>query len=416
MTKRTRTILFFICLVLFLSVTPLIIFYSQGYRFDADSKKITRTGGFFLKVTPKQTKIYVDEKLKEETNFFFGSVLIENLLPKRYKVRVEKEGYSPWEKNLEIKEKEVTEAKNIVLFPKDPNFTVLTKEVKDFWLSPDERKIILYEDSENGWALKLYDLETNIKSHLIDETDVYQKGADFLKLEFSKDSKELYLDVAIKEQEKNFVLKLEKFPPTLTKREIPKISENTITSQALNGDRYSLDNLGHLFKNNEKLSEKPFPVKQETEYALEIFQNFIFLREGQTLYLFNPNPKSFEKFFDDIEDLKISPDVKKMVYFSNSEIWIMFLKEKYEQPPKKAEEKLFMLRLSERINDVFWLNSDYLIFNVATKIKIAEIDERDRINIIDIAEFENPEMFFNQSQKKLYILSNGNLYVSEILF
>ena len=132
MTKRTRTILFLICLFLFLLIAPLAIFYSQGYRFDFDSKKITQTGGLFLKVFPKSAEIYLDGKLKKKTDFFFGSILIENLLPKKYKIEIKKEGYFTWEKNLEIREKEVTEAKNVILFPENSNFTILTKGVKKF--------------------------------------------------------------------------------------------------------------------------------------------------------------------------------------------------------------------------------------------------------------------------------------------
>ena len=103
MTKKSRTILFLICLILFLIIAPLAIFYSQGYRFDFETKKITQTGGLFLKVIPKQVEVFVDGKLTKKTDFFFGSALIENLLPKKYRVSVKKEGYLPWEKNLEIR-------------------------------------------------------------------------------------------------------------------------------------------------------------------------------------------------------------------------------------------------------------------------------------------------------------------------
>jgi len=447
MTKRTRTILFLICLALFFLVAPTSIFYSQGYRFDFDSKRITQTGGLFLKVEPKQVEIYLtpldsehltgrDGKFKKKTDFFFGSALIENLLPKKYKVEVKKEGYLPWEKNLEIKERQVTEVKNIVLFSENPTFNILTAGTPsgypDFWFSPDEEKIILFEGSEMGWALKLYDLEKHVKSHLIGEKDIYPKGADLLNLEFSKDSKEIYLDVGMKEQEKNFVLNLEKVPPVLTEKEIAASSENIVISQNFNGESYYLDNFGHLFKNpsvakgededkafidyGEKLTEKPFPVKSETEYTLDIFQNFMFLGEGQNLYLFSPELKSFEKFFEGVRDLKISPDSKKLVYFSDSEIWILFLKDQNLPTTHRRGDKVLLLRLSEKINDVFWLNSDYLIFNTGDKIKIVEIDDRDRINIVDIAEFKNPQIFFSQTLKKLYILSEGTIYASVALF
>jgi hypothetical protein len=143
MTKRTRTILFLVCLFLFLLIVPLAVLYSQGYRIDWDNKKLTQTGGLFLKILPKQVEVYFDGKLKEKTDFFFGSILIENLLPKKYKIGVKKAGFYPWEKTLEIKEKEVTEAKNIVLFPENPDFTILTKEVEGFWFSPNQKEIIL---------------------------------------------------------------------------------------------------------------------------------------------------------------------------------------------------------------------------------------------------------------------------------
>jgi len=417
MTKKTRTILFLICLFLFLLIAPSAIFYSQGYRFDFDSKKITQTGGLFLKVFPKSAEIYLDGKLKKKTDFFFGSILIENLLPKKYKIEIKKEGYFAWEKNLEIKEKEVIEAKNVILFPENPNFIILTKGVKKFWLPPDQKKIILLEEGEAGWALKIYDLEKKVKSHLISEDDVYSAGADLLNLEFSENSKEISLEIGMKEQLKYFSLELDKVPSVLTEIEplLPPLKD-IITYQTFNGQLYYLGNFGNLFRDEKKLTEKVFPVKPETEYELKIFQNFIFLREGQTLYLLLPESKSFEKFFENLNSLKISPDLKKLVYFSNYEIWILFLKDSDPPAIHRKGDRVFFVRLSEKIDNVFWLNSDYLIFNAGNKIKIAEIDDRDRINIVDFAEVKEPEIFFNKSNKKLYLLSDENLYRSEALF
>ena len=424
MTKKTRTILFLVCLVLFLLVAPAIVFYSQGYRVDlnppAGGKIITQTGGLFLKTLPKQVEIYLNEKLKKKTDFFFGSVLIENLLPGKYKVAVEKEGFYPWQKTLEIKEKEVVEAKNIVLFPENLEFNVLIDQVENFWFSSDEKGIVLKENSpaggEDGWALKLYELDKEIKSHLIEEKDISLKDVDLLNLKFSEDSKKISLEVGVAEQIKYFTLSLEKTPPALTEEKaiLPPI-ENVLTFEEIDNDIYYLDNFGNLFKNEEKLTEINFPVKQETKYALEIFQDFIFLIEGNDLYKLNSDSKSFEKFFEDIRMLKISPDSKKIVYFSNYEIWILFLKDTEENPAKRAGEKLFLMRLSEKIEDIFWLNSDYLVFNVGNKIKITEIDARDRINIIELTEIKNPRIFWNKTDKRLYLLSEGNLYRSGII-
>lgn len=202
MAKRTRVIIFLVCSFLFILITPSIVLYSQGYRIDLENKKFTQTGGLFLKILPRQTDVYIDGKLNKRTDFFFGSVLIENLLPKKYKVEVKKEEHHSWEKTLEIKEKEVTEDKNIILFPQNINFSVLASQVEQFWFSPDQRKIILKEKEEPGWVLKLYDLNKNIKSHLIGQEDISPKEAQLINLDFSEDSKKIYLEVSAGEESK----------------------------------------------------------------------------------------------------------------------------------------------------------------------------------------------------------------------
>ncbi|PIP24410.1 MAG: hypothetical protein COS25_00935 [Candidatus Nealsonbacteria bacterium CG02_land_8_20_14_3_00_37_10] len=424
MTKRTRTIIFSVCFLLFILIASSAVLYSQGYRFNLENKKFTQTGGLFFKIVPRQVDIYIDGKLNKRTDFFFGSALVENLLPKKYKIEVKKEKYHSWEKTLEIKEKEVTEAKNIVLFPQDVNFNVLSSQVEQFWFSPDQRKIILKEKEKLGWALKLYDLDKNIKSYLISGEDFFTKEPQLINLDFSEDSKKIYLEVSVGEEIKYFTLEeFDRAKPLLTERESPSpLVENVVVYQQVGNDIYYLDNSGHLFKNGERITVTPFPIKQETEYALEIFQGFIFLREDNNLYKFNSDLKVFENFFERINSLKVSPDNKKLAYFSDYEIWILFLSDKNEPPQKRAGEKLFLIRLSERIIDVFWINDNYLTFTAGDKIKISEIDDRDRLNIIDVFETKKlpqngspVEMFWNQFDKKLYLLNEEILYGSGAL-
>jgi len=421
MTRKTRGILFLILIILFVLITPVVILYSQGYRLDFTNKKLSQTGGFFLKAEPKQVEIYLDGKLAKKTDFLFGSVFLQNLLPKKYDIQVKKEGYYTWEKTLEVKEKEVTEARNIVLIPADPQFNLLLKNAENFWPSPDGKDIVIYESGEEGWSLGYYDLERNIESRLIREKDISSKGAELLRLEFSEDSKEIYLQIGAEEQEKSFTLELSQFPPTLSERKVAPSLPNIIVSQNYNGNTYYLDTLGNLFKSQAdfsaetKINQIPFPVKNETEYKLKVFPDYIFLQEGKDLYLLNPESKSFEKFAEGIIDMKISPDKKKLVYFSDSEGWLLFIKENLEGPRKNAGEKMFLTRFSEKIGDIFWLNSNYLVFNCGNKIKISEIDDRDRINIIDLGTFENPKIFWNKTDGKLYILSGKNLFSSKKL-
>ncbi len=420
MEKRVRTILFFIFLLIFIVIAPLLTLYVQGYRFDFENKKLTQTGALFIKtISPKQAEIYIDNKLTQKTDFFFSSALIENLLPKKYNIKVQKQDHYAWEKNLEIKEKQVAEAKNIILFPQDPNFKLLSTNIDNAWFSKDKKKAVIKESEKNVWSLKLYNLEKNVKSHLLKETDISQTGADLVDLEFT-DNNNLLLQIANKEQISYFNLQINRIPSLLTKTKAPQsVIENALVYKVFNENIYYLDDLGDFYKTdvslikNEKIASSPFNIKQETEYKLYIYDKAIFLLEEKTVYFFNQDEKIFEKFSENINSLKISPDQKKIAYFSDSEIKILFLEEQTFQPRRQAMEAIFLIRLSENIKDVFWINSNYLLFTTNNALKITEIDNRDQVNTIDLVTVENPEIFLNLQTKKLYLLDRGNLFVSE---
>jgi len=432
MTKKTKTLLFLACLLLFLLLAPSIIMYSQGYRISfnpsENEKIITQTGGIFLKTLPKQADVYIEGKMKKRTDFLFGSVLIENLIPGKYKIEVKKstsqEEYHSWEKTLQVQEKQVAEAKNIVLFPKNINFSSVSNNVEKILLSPDQKKMILKENEKTGWTLKLYDLEKNIKSHLVNEEDFFLKDPQLINIEFSDDSKILTLNVTSKETTYSFSLDISQAKPVLKKKETAEEKTiNSLIQKQAGNDLYYLDNLGNLFRNKEKLSEVPFQAKQETEYGLDVFNGNIFLTENSNLYKFNYDKKVFENFFENLAVLKSSPDGKKLLYGSDNELWIIFLEDKTDQPQKKSGDKVFLIRLSNKITNVSWVNDSYLAFLSDDTIKITETDDRDKINVIDLFETKNlpeegevKEMFWNRFDDKIYILNeNGYLFGSNLL-
>ena len=512
MTKKTRTLLFFILLFCFMVIAPSIVFYSWGYRFNFETKKIVKTGAFYFKVLPKSAQISIapldskgnvikEKEIIKKTDFFFGAALIENLLPKKYQIEIKKDGLYSWKKILELKENQVTEAKNIVLVPQDIGINPLTKNVEDFFPSPDEKIIILKETAESsstssppgsnsaGWSLKTFEVQNNVKSQLMDSKDLSKDGQVYLlDLKFSSDSERLLLKVDVGEEDKSsssptesrlrdeggkesealfdfanarvkyYLLDLTQalpkailldflneeyqdisfhpnnsqqlimlkngaiFEADIAQKKISqKLLENVKSFQIFNQDFYYLDNSGFLFKtdfsfsNPEKINKQPFSLEKDRSLQVDVFLDWIFISDGQKIYFFNLESDSFEKFFETNKQLKVSPDYKKIAYASDYEIWILFLKPELGQPQKENKEQLFIARFSEKMGEIFFFTDHYLIFNSGGKIKIAETDDRDIINIVDLAEFESPKIFWNQIYKKLFILSNGNFYSSKVL-
>ncbi len=86
--------------------------------------------------------------------------------------------------------------------------------------------------------------------------------------------------------------------------------------------------------------------------------------------------------------------------------------EEYEQPAQKAKESALVGEFEGGIGNVFWLNGHYLLFNAGNAIKISEIDNRSKTNVIDIGNFPSPKLLYDFRNRKVYILSQGKIYVS----
>jgi len=396
MKNWQRKFLFSFFLSLFLIFGPILIFYSLGYRFDFEKRRITKTGGIFIKALPKEVEISIDGKIKEKTDPFWGSLLIENLLPKKYKIRVEKEGYFPWEKELEVEEEKVTQVKNLVLFPKNLNFYQILNGVEKFWVLPNQKELILKENEEGKWVLKTYSLDKKLKSYLIGQDD-FPKGAEFFDLVFDED--EIEIKVKIKGEIKSFILDLKKSPPQLKEKE-EKIPEGAICFKKSRGDFYFFEKSGYLFKGEEKISEEKLEGIENCQ--LEIFDDLIFLESNGNLYFLNEG--KFEKIFENLRGIEILPNSKKLAIFSDYEIWIF--------EDKKVE---FLNRFSEKIEKLNWVNEDYLIFLSQNKIKISETDKRDKINVYDLVDFSGENFSFNFKNKKIYFQRGNSIFESDPL-
>ncbi len=179
MSKTKRRIYFVLFFILFLLVTPLVILYALGYRFDfAQRIVVTERGGVYVYTSLPGTNIYIDGELKETTGIFRREYLSQSIRPGRYFVRAENEGYRSWEKYVQVHAGRVTSV-----------YPFLVPEVFDFEAVPEfidivsvgtstpdqvsnplyDQYILLFEDS-------LLVLDTATTSLLSDDLDVEPVG------------------------------------------------------------------------------------------------------------------------------------------------------------------------------------------------------------------------------------------------
>ncbi len=123
-------------LILMAVISAVAVFLAKGYTFDPKAGIVAGTGIIAVTSVPEGATVYLDDHLQTATN-----ATINSLSPKSYKVRVVKDGFIPWEKQVDVKEGLVTDLK-ITLFPAIPTLYPMTfNGVVNPQLSPDGQKL-----------------------------------------------------------------------------------------------------------------------------------------------------------------------------------------------------------------------------------------------------------------------------------
>lgn len=102
-------------------VTGGVVLYAQGFRLNWGEHSLDRTGMILAKSVPDGARVSLDGELKAATNS-----TISSLQPGTYHLKIEKEGYLSWEKDMEVKEELATDV-TALLPPVSPSLTAITQ-------------------------------------------------------------------------------------------------------------------------------------------------------------------------------------------------------------------------------------------------------------------------------------------------
>jgi len=329
MNHRARHLLLIAAVLFFILATPSVLLYAWGYSFDWQSKKIVLTGGLYLKSAPKGGQIYLDGQIKKRTPAF-----IKRLAPGSYQLAVVKDGHHLWRKKLEIESELVTEAKNILLVPKQPSFELAKGELPpnfslvDF-LPSAEAEIIFY----------------------------LQKPSNIL---------------------------------------------------------YKTDRAGSF---DEQISLTPLPADHQYQIFNSANGRVAVLNEEKQFFLLNSQSKSFELLAENIQGAQFSPDSKKLLYYTPTEICVYYLEDTFSQPNKQAGQEEQITRLSQEIREAIWYppTNEHIIFAADQVIKIIELDDRDYRNTVDLFNWSTDQLAYSSQDEKIYLVRGEKLLSTSLI-
>lgn len=153
MTQKTRRRLFILLVFAFFVIGTSAALYAQGYRVDIGDMSLEKVGGIYVRSFPRAA-VYLDNKLiKEDFWFFQDGVLMNDLFPKKYEIRIVNDNYEEWRQTVEVEPSLVSEIKFAVLIPKVRTSIPSATSVQNFWIG--EEGLIINSSGTLTWANNL---------------------------------------------------------------------------------------------------------------------------------------------------------------------------------------------------------------------------------------------------------------------
>jgi len=449
MKLKYRRILYLSFITTFLIITPLVILYTAGYGYNFKRGRIEKTGILYVDSKPTGANIFINGQLSGKTPKRFTK-----MLPDKYQLEVKKDGYRPWNKEIEIRSNLTEFAEDIILFKDALPINIIEGEINFFMASPDQRHIIYSVTKSNIEELKIY----NIKSKTSETLKKIQNNVEIKFVSWS-----MLQNLAIfKESEKNidnyyivnvttkeikylneittqkFIFLdwgLDKdvylygltttglFQIDLTNKNIEKVITGKISSFIFNGNT-----LFYISRENgfDYLNRKIFGIQEQNivnetnKIKLPPGSNLILQKSrngyitlldqlSRDLFILTENVFENEKIENSIilqekaNDLVWSKDNNQILYYNDFEIWTFNI---------LNQQKNLLTRFSELIEMVNWYYGDkYILYLVGNKIKAIETGPTKIKNDILLAELSEINNFTleNQGQNLYFQAQAGNL-------
>lgn len=168
LTRPIRLTIMLFLVSSFFVISPILIAYSSGYRYDFVKNKIRQTGVLNVDILPKEAKVFLNgAELAQKIPFNLS------LYPDTYLLTIKQDGYKTWEKNISINSKQTTYINFINLLKDDLPINTNISDVQDIIGSNNSDSILLLTPAPNyRYNILSLDLKNNIKQTLETNVDI----------------------------------------------------------------------------------------------------------------------------------------------------------------------------------------------------------------------------------------------------
>jgi hypothetical protein len=470
MRYRIRLILLIILVVFFCLGTPIVILFSQGYRFDWKQKAVVQTGAIHLKSNPSQVTITLNGKLKriKPSRFLYSGAIFKNLLPGNYQVAVTNPDFQTWTKTMTVQPTLVSKATRISLPYSSPlTQTLFSSTSTRLTLAWQNKEILLLsENKKNIFSLSLDQGTKEQIFPLPEATTTLAKAETVISAEFAPLSK----NILIKTSKTAYVIwnhQVIPLAPTLQKIadqqkalpsriiwspfddavlfvlnknggnwvHLPDLTIGTLLKDRIIGwnttgsGTYFLSLSGTLYEFSTQRQPTSTPLASldpslfsRSPMTLHYLgnQRFIIHEPQGMLLLIDINGLQSELIDPSVSLATISADASRLIYLTNDQhLWVYFLENILDDSAYQQGEKINLGQTNQDSQPLllqFTNNNWSLILVTEKNTFIFEIDKRLPINswVISLRKTFKP-LWFEENNSSLIYQSGPEIFSSKLL-
>ncbi|OGI29537.1 MAG: hypothetical protein A2288_01485 [Candidatus Moranbacteria bacterium RIFOXYA12_FULL_44_15] len=460
-SKWKRSAFFWILAFSFFLTAPVVILRARGYRFDLSRGVFVYSGTITFKTNPQDIEASINGEINDSKKLdrINSSYNITGLVPGDYEIKISADGFQPWSKKTDVHSGVSSEFWNTLLVRNSYERAAYeTGGIEKFFLSPENDSVAYAKNSDGNLSVKIMDLEEKTLSNIFDfsgwqllredekENIEWSPEADYLSIPVEKTQEPLthyYLiaDLETEEitnlnellgfrdmrsvrwdpQEKDYLFFLSE--KKLYRANIKNVSETALIAEDVTSFDLAAKKYIYFIKEPANLvfqssldgqsiiqTTDSFPDGSNQKIFRTIYYDedrIAFIGENKDLFVYNRGEHEdyFKKIGNGVLGTHFSDDGKKMLFWTDNEIFVYFLRDWKVQPIREENELQTITRYSEPIRNVQWFwDYEHVVFSTGRFIKIIELDGRDKRNCMDIAStnIEKPFMIYNSFLEKMY--------------
>lgn len=468
MIQRYRPLLFWSFTGIFFLTASLVLFYTFGYRFNLDRGIFVYTGSITIKPNPETVVIRIDgETIPEKRlGLLNNSIHVSGLAPGEHFIEVSAPGYATWSKKTTVQSGMSTEFWNVLLAKEtySPIEIPSTEQALKLFHALEDNLLAVVKKSGTGFAVDTLDTATGETERIFSIPDATFSPEEKENLEWAPESHKLLIPLlqsgaraySIVERESKRVtdlnalvriespLRAPRWDPT-AKNFLFFLSGNTLyridtgtpaaapTPVKTDVETYDLSGQYLYYLSSEngivyrlpadrssteltQITSATASISPESDYSLITYDGdrlALLERASGTLSVLNRNKGEMplKRLATGIRGVQFSDDGKKLLFFSDNEISVYFVRPWEAQPVREADTILQIARFSTPLRLVQWTKDyEHVLFSANGTLKFIELDNRDRRNIFDIAAFPSPllQALSRFEENRLYLIRSDH--------